>query len=126
MKEHECPNCGSASPKILDEGEFQCEHCDTKYVDQAMLERRRAKEKQQAQLKTEEMRANAKEAQAKAVSGAGKRALLFAGVGLVVIFSFVFYMGNKSMDQNQKAQEEIMKTLQQSVDQINAAADTLK
>jgi uncharacterized Zn finger protein (UPF0148 family) len=110
MKDLECPNCGGANPATIKPGQFRCQFCDTRFVDEAMMQRQKAAEKQAARLKAEEMRANAKMAQAKAVSSMSRRVLFIVVIGLLVIFGFVGYMAMKSMEQSQQHQEELIKS----------------
>ena len=112
MKDLECPNCGGSNPVVLKPGEFRCQFCDTVFVDEAMMQRQRASEKQAARLRAEEARANAQAAQAKAVSGMSKRVLWVVIIGMLLIFGYVGYMAMKSMEETRKQQEEMMKEFQ--------------
>ncbi len=112
MKDLECPNCGGASPKVISEGEFKCSFCDTLFYNEAMLQRKRAAEKEAARVKTEEAKQQVHVEQAHTVNNMSKRILLFVTIALLIIFSFVGYMAKKSMDQSAKAQEELIKSFQ--------------
>lgn len=112
MKDLECPNCGGASPEVLKPGEFRCQFCDTKFVNEAMMQRAQAAERKEARRKTDELRAQAQMAQARAVSGMSRRVLFVVIIGLLLVFGYVGYMAKKSMDQSQKQQEELIKSFQ--------------
>jgi uncharacterized Zn finger protein (UPF0148 family) len=113
MKEQACPNCGAASPKVINEGEYRCSFCDTLYYDKNLVEKRKATEKKMAHSKAQEAKYNAHAEQAKTVNKMSKRVLLVVVIGLIVIFAFVGYMAKQSMDQSQKYQEEMIKNIQQ-------------
>lgn len=113
MKDLECPNCGGANPVTVKPGEFRCQFCDTVFVNEAMMQRHRAAEKQAARIRSENLRAQAQMAQAKAVSSMDKRVLIIVAIGLLLVFGYVGYMAKKSMDQTQKQQEELMKSFEQ-------------
>lgn len=112
MKDLECPNCGGADPVTVKPGQFRCRFCDTVYVNEAMLQRQRAAEKEAARRQAEELRANAQIAQARAVSSMSKRVLLVVVIGLLLIFGFVGYMVMKSMEQSKQQQEELIKSFE--------------
>ena len=124
MKDLECPNCGSANPATISEGKYRCEFCDTVFINEAILQRHHAAEKQANRLKAEQLKAMGRTEQAKAVNNTGKRAVLFAAVALVFIGGGVAYMASKSMNESKKAQEDLIKTLQQSAQEIKK--DTIK
>jgi uncharacterized Zn finger protein (UPF0148 family) len=113
MKEQACPNCGAASPQVLNEGEFKCSFCGTLYHDKMMVEQRMAAEKKMAYSKAQEAKFNAQAQQATTVNKMSRRVLLVVVIGLIIIFSFVGYMAYTSMQQQQKMQEEMMKSLPQ-------------
>jgi uncharacterized Zn finger protein (UPF0148 family) len=111
-KDLECPNCGSPNPKEISHGEFECKFCETKFVNQAMMDSKRAAEKQEKRLQAEQAKAQAQLAQAKATSGMGKRVLIFVAIFLLIVFGFVGYMAKKSMDQANEQQKELMKSFE--------------
>lgn len=43
----------------------------------------------------------------------GKRVLIFVTVALIIVFDFIGYMANKSMNESAKAREELIKSFQQ-------------
>lgn len=123
--DQECPNCGSANPKILNEGQFQCAHCDTVYVNEQMMQRKRAADKEAARLKNEQIKSNAKVEHAKQANSMSKRVILIMVPMLLVIFGFVGFMAYNSMNESKKQKEELMKTLQQSMEDVRAATDSI-
>lgn len=113
MKDLECPNCGGADPHTIKPGQFRCRFCSTEYVNEAMMQRQRAAEKEAARKHSDDLRSHAQAAQAKAVSGMSRRVLLVVVIGLLIVFGYVGYMAMKSMEQTQKQQEDMMKEFQQ-------------
>jgi uncharacterized Zn finger protein (UPF0148 family) len=113
MKDHECPNCGGASPEVISEGEFRCRFCDSVYYHEGMLQRKKAAEKKMAQARVQQARFEAQVEQARTTNRMSKRVLLVVVIALLAIFGFVGYMARKSMDQTNKMQEEMLKSLHQ-------------
>ena len=115
MKDHECPNCGSTNPEIISEGEFRCKSCNTIFYNESMLQQKRATAKKAANAKAQEIRQRLKLEHTRTINRMSKRTLFFVFIMLIIIFSFVGYMAKKSMDQSTKAQEEILKSIQNQV-----------
>ena len=113
MKEQACPNCGAASPKVIQEGEYRCSFCDTLYTDKVLVEKRKSAEKKMAYSKVKEAQFNAHAEQAKTVNKMSRRVTMVVVIGLIIIFAYVGYMAYTSMQQQQKLQEEMMKNFQQ-------------
>lgn len=111
MKDQECPNCGSANPEIISEGEFRCKSCNTLFYNESILQRKRANEKKAAYVKAQETMQKLKLEQTRSINRTSKRTFLFVFLVLIIIFSFVGYMAKKSMDQSTKAQEELIKSI---------------
>jgi uncharacterized Zn finger protein (UPF0148 family) len=112
MKEQACPNCGAASPKVIQEGEYRCSFCDTLYTDKNLVEKRKAAEKKMAHAKAQEAKHNAASEQARTVNKMSRRVTMVVVIGLIIVFAYVGYMAYTSMQQQQKYQEEMMKNLQ--------------
>ena len=113
MKDHECPNCGGASPELISEGEFRCAFCDSVYFNEGMIRRKEAAENKMAQAVAQQARLEAQVEHARTANKMSKRVLLVVAIGLLAIFAYVGYMAKKSLDQTEKAQEELLKSLQQ-------------
>lgn len=112
MKDAECPNCGGADPEVISEGEFRCKYCETLYHDHALVKQRKATEKKVAYSKSQEAKHNAQAEQFRTVNKMSRRVLFVVVIALIAIFGYVGYMAKKSMDQTQKAQEEMLKSMQ--------------
>jgi hypothetical protein len=128
MKDLECPNCGNANPHTISEGQYKCKFCDTEYVNESILHQKRAREKEAAKLKSQEIKANenATVQAAKTAGSMSKRVMLFVIPFMLAVFGYVGYMGMKSMGDTKKQQEELMKSLTQSAEEIKGTTDTLK
>lgn len=55
-----------------------------------------------------------------------KRVMLFVVPFMLAVFGYVGYMGYTSMQDTKKQQEEMMKSLQQSAEEIQSMADSTK
>ncbi len=113
MKDLECPNCGASQPQVLSAGEFKCKFCGQLFYNEAMRQQQRADDQRNAHLQANVQTQQFKTQQMKTASGMGKRVLLFVGLFLVVIFSFVAYMTIHSMNEAKEMQEEMMKEFRQ-------------
>lgn len=113
MKDHECPNCGGASPEVISEGEFRCRFCDSVYFNEGILQRKKATDIKLTQALAQQARFEAQVEQARTANKMSKRVLLVVIIGLIAIFAYVGYMAKKSMDQADKAREEMLKSFRQ-------------
>lgn len=112
MKEKECPNCGGTEFEVITEGEYRCKFCGTNFQDKHIIQQKLANERKAKHAKVQELKYQAQLEQAKAQGSMTKKILLFVFAMLVIIFGVIFYMGKKSLDENAKNQQELIKSFQ--------------
>lgn len=115
MKEKDCPNCGGSEFQTISEGEYRCKFCGTNFQDKNIIQQKLANERKAKHAKLQEMRYQAQLETAKATGGMTKKILLFVFAMLAIIFGVIFYMGQKSLDESSKQQEELIKSFQNQV-----------
>jgi len=112
VKDIECPNCGGATPRGISPGEYQCQFCDTLFYNKELMQQQKKADKKAAYQRSQQERYRAQAEQAGATNRMSRRILLFVAVVLIIVFGFAGYMAMKSMEQSNKANEEMIRSLQ--------------